>query len=137
MRSYRQSEKGSTWYFSKVIDVLVIVLLVGVLVVIIRQLYTLFREDLFSAEVKHAIDNGLFVLILLELVVILLFYLRDHHVKVERVVELGIISIIREIIFHFFDLEVMRLLALGGILLVLGALFYVEKMFSQREKLTS
>jgi uncharacterized membrane protein (DUF373 family) len=121
---------------TKAIDGLVSALMIGVLVVIIRQLYHLFTTDLFSAEIKSAVDNGLFILILLELFVVLLFYLRNHHIKVERVVEVGIISVVRELIFHALDMEVLRLFALSGVLLVLGLLFFIEKHFRDRESLS-
>ncbi|MFP4523904.1 MAG: phosphate-starvation-inducible PsiE family protein [Candidatus Woesearchaeota archaeon] len=115
--------------FKGIFNLLVILLIIGLLIIILRELYNLFT-GVFSAEISAIINGVLFIFILIELFTILTSYLQYEHIKVERVVEVGIISIVRDTIFHAFELEPTKMYGLSALLLVFGVLFFVEKKFS-------
>lgn len=115
--------------FKGIFNLLVILLIIGLLIIILRELYNLFT-GVFSAKISVIINGVLFIFILIELFTILTSYLQFEHIKVERIVEVGIISIVRDTIFHAFELEPAKMYGLSALLLVFGVLFFVEKKFS-------
>lgn len=122
-------------FFGKVFKVLVVFLIIALLVIIIRDLFFLFAHDLPYEKMSYVIGQILFILILLELFTILITYLKTEFIKVERVVEVGIISIIREIIFHVLDIDVSRMYGLSALLVVFGIIFFVEKYYTKERNL--
>jgi uncharacterized membrane protein (DUF373 family) len=69
------------------------------------------------------IAEVLFMLVMVELVRLLLVYLREHHVAVDFMVELGIVSTLREIVLRgVVDLPWEQIAALSSFLLALGLL---------------
>ncbi|HKL23913.1 MAG TPA: phosphate-starvation-inducible PsiE family protein [Candidatus Nanoarchaeia archaeon] len=119
--------------FRGVFNLLVILLIMGLLLIILRELYSLF-ENIFSAEISVIINAILFIFILIELFTILTSYLRFGTIKVERVVEVGIISIVRDSIFHVFELDAPKMYGISALLLVFGLIFFVEKKFSKNRE---
>lgn len=105
-----------------------LLLLIATLAVIAITLFGLFTPDTLLGDTKTAISTILYVLILLELVVILKHYFEYHHISVTRIVELGVIAVVREVIFHLLDWEWAQILAVSALLLVLGAMYLVRKM---------
>ena len=136
----RKEEKNSLKskvlvFLEKSFDVISTILIFALLVIIIKKLFELVIKDIMSASVMSAVENVLFILILIELFTILYAYLKNHYIKVERVVEVGIISLIREIMFKVESLDPIRVFAIASLLLVLGILFFLEKYYSnQRNK---
>lgn len=124
-------ERKMLKFFSLVVDVLIFLLIVALLFMIIRQIFILFSGPIWALEIKEKIDTMLFALILVELFTILFFYLKEHRIKVDRIIEVGIISLVRDVIFKVYETEVNRLFAMAAILVVLGALFFIEKYFAK------
>jgi uncharacterized membrane protein (DUF373 family) len=109
---------------------LTFLLIISLIIIILKELYKLFFKDLFFSDLNIIIHSVLFIFILIEMFTILISYLHKGYIKVERIVEVGIISIVREIIFNVLNVEIARLYALAALLLALGCLFYIEKHFS-------
>lgn len=124
--------KNIMGFLGRGLDAITLVLILGVLLLILKQIWTLVTFSGHSGT--HAIDTILYIVVLMELFIILFHYFDNHHIEVARVVEIGIISLIREIIFKVEALEVMQLFAIATLLLVLGALFYIEKKCAVSEK---
>jgi uncharacterized membrane protein (DUF373 family) len=97
-----------------------------IFVIIIRQFYLLLAVHLLS-DIKTTIDIVLFIFILIELIIILFEYITKGNIKVENIIEVGIISVVREVMFHSLDMDPVRIFSLAGILLVFGGIFYIEK----------
>lgn len=116
-------------FFKGIFNFLILLLIAGVLVIILRELYSLF-SGILSSEINVMINNILFIFILIELFTILLSYLRFQHIKVERVIEVGIISVVRDSIFHVFESEPSKMYGISALLLVFGLIFFIEKKFS-------
>lgn len=114
----------------------IVVILIGILMFVIGKTFYEVISTILVTESSVIINEILFILILVELFTILYFYLREHRIKVERIVELGIIAIVREVMFHAFEIDVHRIYAVTAFLLALGAIFYIEKRHCEsREKI--
>ena len=114
-----------------VLHILLFLLIVALLVAILFELKTLFFVHLFNGNISVIIDHILFAFILVELFTILYSYLKKHYIKVERVVEVGIISLVRDLIFTVTEIESTKIYAISVTLLVLGGIFFVEKHFAK------
>lgn len=125
--------KWSLKWFGRLFDVIITLLMVALVTTIASKLFVLFTNDLWTGEVKIVITEILFVLILVELFTILTSYLESGKIKVQRIVEVGIISIIREVMFVVFEISALQIFALSGLLLVFALLFAVERYFSSQE----
>lgn len=123
-------EKKVLSFLSLVLDVLTFLLIVALLIFIVKEIFDLFSGLGLNFDIKEKIEIMLFALILVELFTILFFYLKEHRIKVDRIIEVGIISLVRDVIFKFNEFEVTRLFALAAVLIVLGGLFFIEKYFS-------
>ncbi|HUZ00369.1 MAG TPA: phosphate-starvation-inducible PsiE family protein [Thermomicrobiaceae bacterium] len=76
-----------------------------------------------TLDVRASIAEVLYVLVIVELIEILIVYLREHRVAVDFMVEVAIVSVLREIVGHgVIDVHWAQLLATAALLLVLGAL---------------
>ena len=120
-------------YLERVLNVLIFLLIVSLIILILRELYVLFVYELFkNGNVKEIVDLILFVFILIELFTVLISYLKKGYIKVERIIEVGIISIVRDLIFHIETALPQKLYSSAAILLVFGAIFFIEKRFSRQ-----
>lgn len=122
--------KDSLPLLKKISNVIIVLLIVALLATIIFKLYLLFFIDIPSANFKSIIDNVLLVFIFIELLTILYSYLQRLYIKVERVIELGIISIVREMLFRVSDFEASKIYAVAVLLVALGILFFIEKYWA-------
>src|SRR4051812_12014586 len=90
----------------------------------LRTLAGMFAE-LFAPTIdfRSVIAEVLFILVMVELVRLLVIYLQEHRVAVDFMVELGIVSTLREVVLRgVIDLQPLQLSAIALFLLVLGAL---------------
>ena len=114
-----------------ILHLIIFLLIIATLGTIFIEMYKLFVVELITGNVRVIIEHILFTFILIELFTILHSYLIKHYIKVERIIEVGIISVVREIVFQVFEIEVSRIYALAVLLIALGALFFIEKHFSK------
>ena len=112
-------------------NVIIILLIVALIVTILFKLYILFFIDIAGGDFISIINDLLLVLIFIELFTILYSYLQRHYIKVERVVELGMISIIREMMFKIEIFETSKVYAIAVLLVAFGMVFFIEKYYSR------
>jgi uncharacterized membrane protein (DUF373 family) len=136
--SIRPPQDDTPQYISRIMPKLrqishfiILLLIVALLVTIVIKLYMLFAVDITSGDFQSIINDLLLLLILIELLTILYSYLVKHYIKVERVIELGIISIIREMLFRIETFDANKIYAVAVLLISFGALFFVEKYWSK------
>lgn len=105
-------------------DILVFALVIALLALAARALIDLSHLILASSlDVRGSIAEVLYLLVIVELIEILIVYLREHRVAVDFMVEVAIVSILREIVGHgVVDFHWEQLLATAALLLVLGML---------------
>ena len=105
-------------------DVIVVALGIILFALMARTLWRL-AQDVVAPELdfRTVISEVLFMLVMIELVRLLVIYLREHHVAVDVMVELGIVSTLREVVLRgVVELEWQEVVALAVFLLALGVL---------------
>jgi uncharacterized membrane protein (DUF373 family) len=112
-------------------NIIIILLIVALMATIVYKLFILYFYDIASGNFQNIINDLLLLIILIELFTILFSYLQKYYIKVERVIELGMISIIREMLFKVQEIEVDRILAVAVLLISFGILFFIEKYYSK------
>jgi uncharacterized membrane protein (DUF373 family) len=103
-------------------DVLIVALAVALLATMIRTLIVLAQHAIAPAvPARMVLGETMFMLVLVELLRLLVIYLRDHHVSVDVMVEATLVAALREVSVHgVIDLPTTQLLALAGFTLALG-----------------
>lgn len=105
-------------------DIIVIGLVIVLFALMVRTLWRI-AQDVTAPQLdfRFIISEVLFMLVMVELVRLLVVYLRDHHVAVDFMVELGIVSTLREVVLRgVVELEWQEIIALALFLVALGLL---------------
>lgn len=122
--------------FEKTLQILILSLIFALIIAFVKSLYILFFEIiLVGGSVSLIIHEILYILILVELYTVLGSYLMKGYVKVERVVEVGIIALIRSTVIDFSALDTSKIYPLVALLIALGVIFFIEKYFSHQRNL--
>src|SRR5688572_26498725 len=106
------------------LDVIVVAIALVLFGLMVRTLLLMAKDVSAPAiDFRTVVAEVLFMLVMLELVLLLLVYLWEHHVAVDSIVEVGIVSTLREVVLRgVVDLEWQTILALALFLLALGFL---------------
>lgn len=91
-------------------------------------------QDLLSGSVDKAIQDGLFVLILLELFYVVRSFVKYNSVNVGLIVNVGIIAAVKEMVFQLKRLDWQLGLAFGIIFITLGVLYWMESQYYRQYK---
>jgi uncharacterized membrane protein (DUF373 family) len=105
-------------------DIIVIGLVIVLFALMVRTLWGI-AQDVTAPQLdfRFIISEVLFMLVMVELVRLLVVYLRDHHVAVDFMVELGIVSTLREVVLRgVVELEWQEIIAVALFLVALGLL---------------
>ena len=87
------------------------------------KLFHLGRLMLSGADFSLVLADILFMLVLLELFRLLVIYLEEHHVSVATMVEVGIVSTVREVILRgVLHIEWQQVLVVCALIVTLGIL---------------
>jgi uncharacterized membrane protein (DUF373 family) len=86
-----------------------------------------------SADFSLVVGDILFILVLVEVFRLLLIYLEDHHFSVATMVEVGIVSTVREVILTgVLHIDWQRLLVVCAFILALGVVLRYSGIRIQR-----
>jgi uncharacterized membrane protein (DUF373 family) len=109
-------------YLEPAQDLLILVLALALFVLMARTLVTLtFHALAPDVALRAVLGEVLFMLVLVELLRLLIIYLRDHHVSVDVMVEVSIVAALREVLLiGVVHIDGLHLLALTLFLLALG-----------------
>jgi uncharacterized membrane protein (DUF373 family) len=115
-------------------DVIVSLLMVLLLVLSLQALWRLARLALIEqGATNQLLSEIIFVLILTEVYRLLIFYLREHRISVALMVEVALVSTLREVVLKgAHEFESFRLLGLSLLLVVLGGLLAMERWMGRR-----
>jgi uncharacterized membrane protein (DUF373 family) len=113
-------------------DVVVIGLMILLIGIALMALVALFgmavRRD---TQPQVILSQIVYILILTELYRTLIFYLREHRVSVALIMETAIVTTVNELILTGQNSPPSLILAIGGLLLVLGGLLALDRWFSR------
>ena len=113
----------------EVLQDVVATLLMLLLVLSLQALWRLAQMALAGlAATTELLSDIIFVLILMELYRLMIYYLREHRVSVALMVEVALVSILREVMLKgAYGFEWLRLVGLSLLLGVLGGLLAMER----------
>lgn len=86
-------------------------------------------QALFSQNLDLAIQDGLFVLILLEMFYITRSFIRHGSINVSIVVNVGVIAAVKEMIFQINSITLQSAIAFGVIFITLSMTYFLEHMY--------
>ena len=110
-------------YLELVQDIIVLGLCAGLFAAMLIKLFHLGQALWTGTDFSLVIADILFVLVLIELFRLLIIYLEEHRVSVATMVEVGIVSTLREVILHgTLQVGWRQLLVVCAFILTLGAL---------------
>lgn len=89
-------------------------------------------QALFAQNFSVAIQDGLFVLILLEMFYVIRSFIRYGSINVSLIVNVGIIAAIKEMIFHLESLTIQTAAAFGIIFVTLGMTYFMEQFYYKK-----
>jgi uncharacterized membrane protein (DUF373 family) len=118
-------------------DLVVIVLALITMVYVLYTIYDLAEIMLHGFDVEEALHQFLLVIILLELFELLVLYIKEHHVSMRRVAELGVVAIVRKLVItvDYKALGWQTLVGMAVLILALGWIYVQERRrISEEEK---
>jgi uncharacterized membrane protein (DUF373 family) len=119
-------------------DIIVLGLCAMLFVAMLIKLFQLGNLMLHGTDFSALVGDVLFILVLIELFRLLLIYLEEHRFSVSTMVEVGIVSTLREIILKGpMEADWRQLLVLCVFILSLGAVLRFSGIQASRDKYTS
>jgi uncharacterized membrane protein (DUF373 family) len=121
MISIQDAHVAARKYLDLIQDLIVLGLCAMLFVAMGIKLFHLGQRMLTGTDFSLVIGDILFLLVLLELFRLLLIYLEEHRVSVPTMVEVGIVSTLREVILRgALHVEWQQLLVVCAFILTLG-----------------
>jgi uncharacterized membrane protein (DUF373 family) len=103
-------------------------------ILIVKTIYLMGVSLYSETNIAHVISEIMFIFILAETVRLLIIYLEFHRVALDAMVEIAIVSVIREIILKgFLHIEPLMIAAASLFIIVLGLLLRFGGIKSEHE----
>lgn len=83
---------------------------------------------LFDSRVNEAVQDGLFVLILLEMFYVVRSFMKYGSINVALVVSVGVIAAVKSMIFRLDTMDLMTAIGFGVLFVTLGVLYMMESL---------
>ena len=110
-------------YLELIQDVIVLGLCAALFIAMLIKLFHLGQVLLRDTDFSAVIADILFILVLIELYRLLIIYLDEHRISVATMVEVGIVSTLREVILTgAMEVDWRQMLVLCAFILTLGLL---------------
>lgn len=140
----KEQRKEVTYYFwihgvfRKYVEVILDLILIGLVVVtfilIGKTIYLLGISLYETTNISFVISEIMFIFILIEVVRLLIIYLEYHRVAIDTMVEITIVSILRELILKgILHVEPIVLAAASLFIVVLGLLLRFAGLREEKE----
>jgi uncharacterized membrane protein (DUF373 family) len=133
-RSHTDVHEALSRYFEWAQDAIAAALAIVVLVIMVQGLVRLFYLALLELQPPQVVlPQILLLLILVELFRTLLYYLREHRVAVGLMIEVALVSVLRELLIKLPLSSAFEALAFAVLLLALGALMVADRLTPARD----
>ncbi|MBP1912866.1 phosphate-starvation-inducible PsiE family protein [Thermococcus stetteri] len=118
-------------------DLVVVVLAILTMVYVLYTIYDLAELMVHGFDVEEVLHRFLLIIILLELFELLTLYIKEHHVSMRRVAELGVVAIVRKLVITV-DYKALGwdiLIGMAALIFALGWIYVQERRrISEEEK---
>lgn len=91
-----------------------------------------FQGLLQQEDLSLAIQDGLFVLILLEMFYVTRSFIRHGSINVSIIVSVGVIAAVKEMIFQLNSITLQTAIAFGVLFLTLSLTYFMEKTYYKK-----
>ena len=133
MKHDRHVHHGLSRYLEWAQDAIVASLAIVLLIVMGEALWTLAHLAVLEGrEPRVVLPQVLLLLILIELFRTLLFYLREHRVSVGLMIEIAIVSVLRELLINPPGTTAFDATGIAVVLAVLGALMLADRLTARQ-----
>lgn len=112
-------------YFTEFIAALLCVILIAASAMLTYNAF----ESLLHGSTDRAIQDSLFVIIILEMFYVVRSFIKYGSINVGLVINVGLIASVKAMIFKLESLTVQLALAFGVIFITLGAVYLIESVY--------
>jgi uncharacterized membrane protein (DUF373 family) len=110
-------------YLELIQDLIVLALCAALFVAMVVKLSHLGQVLFRNTDFSEVVADILFILVLMELYRLLIIYLEEHRISVSTMVEVGVVSTLREVILRgAMEVDWRQMLVLCAFIITLGAL---------------
>jgi len=110
-------------YVEFIMDIIIVCLIIVIFVLISKTIFLMARSLIDETNITYIISEIMFIFILMETTRLLIIYLEHHRVAIDTMVEIVIVSILREILLKgILHIEPILLAGVSLIIVVLGML---------------
>lgn len=86
-------------------------------------------EALFTRDLKLAVQEGLFVLIILEMFYVTRSFIKHGSINVAIIINVGVIAAVKEMVFRLESMTLQLAIAFGVIFITLGITYLMERIY--------
>ncbi|HPD11503.1 MAG TPA: phosphate-starvation-inducible PsiE family protein [Methanoregulaceae archaeon] len=95
-------------------DIIVIGICVALFALMIKALFRIISSFLAPFNFQYIASELIYILVLVEIYRLLIIYLREHRIAVDIMIEVGIVSILREVILHgILEIDPLTMIAIA------------------------
>lgn len=122
-------EKHVMYWLTVAFDLVVVGLAAITMGYVLYMMFDLVRTSIVNFEIELVLREIVMIIIFLEILELLSMYLKEHHVSMRNVVELGILAMVRKIIItpDYSKLGWQTLVGMAILLFVMGWIYVQER----------
>ena len=122
-------EQGLMKWLNILFDVVVMVLAMATMGYVIAMLVQLIQLSLHGLNVEETLHRVVMIIIFLEIFELLAMYIKEHHVSMRNVVELGVLALVRKIIItlDYNQLGWQTLIGMSALIFAMGWIYVQER----------
>jgi uncharacterized membrane protein (DUF373 family) len=121
-------------------DIIIIGICIVLFILMIKAIVGLLAGLVLTIDFRTVAAELIYILVLIEIYRLLIIYLREHRIAVDIMIEVGIVSALREIILHgVLEIDPLKIIAISVLFIALllllrfGALRKEERETDARE----
>ena len=116
-------------WLSVLFDMVVIGLATITMGYVVYLMVNLITETMHSLDIENVLHQIVLVIIFLEIFELLTMYVKEHHVSMRNVVELGVLAMVRKIIItlDYNQLGWQTLIGMATLIFVMGWIYVQER----------
>ncbi len=132
-----QTSVGIAGLLQNMQNIIVVGLCLLIFWIMLVQIYQTSLETLGQKNFRDIAGHLIYIFVLVELFRLLIYYLEEQRIHLSTIVEVTIVSVLREVIMEgILTVSWEKVVALCGLLLTLGAIMYVHhQMVKDRPRL--
>ena len=122
-------ERALMRWLSIIFDMVVISLAAVTMGYVVVMLVRLVQEGIHNPDLEDLLHQVVLIIIFLEIFELLMMYVKEHHVSMRNVVELGVLAMVRKIIItpDYSVLGWQTLIGMAALIFAMGWIYVEER----------